>query len=91
MSTEFSKIGPNRVTSARGFTVIFYPAGGVDYMDSVGTIRVDTELHVKPLTLRLYRQSKDLKRLGTARADEILGDIQRALNYLGHPNEVSPF
>ncbi len=77
------------MTSTKGFTVTFHPRGGVDYTDASGTIRVDTELHVKPLKLRLYRESSSLRKMASARADEILVNIKRALEYLGHPVEIS--
>jgi MmyB-like transcription regulator ligand binding domain len=48
LDREFSKIAPDYASSAKGFAVIFYPAGGLDYVDSRGVIRVDTELCVKP-------------------------------------------
>lgn len=89
MISEFTKIGPNRVSSTRGFSVTFHPAGGVDYSDGRGTIRIDTELHVKPLCLHLYRQSRSLRTLPDSRVDEILTDVLRALEYLGHPTKIS--
>jgi hypothetical protein len=89
MNVEFTKTGPNRVSSAKGFTVTFHPQGGVDYADVGTSVRVDTELLVKPLMLRLYRESKSLGGMTNTRADEILHNIQRALEYLGHPVEIS--
>jgi hypothetical protein len=89
MSKELTKVGPNRVTSTKGFTVTFHPQGGVDFSDDSGTVRVDTEWHVRPPMLRLYRESRSLKGMSQARAAEILDNIQMALMYLGHPVEIS--
>jgi len=76
MSTEFTKTGPNR---ARGFTVTFHPAGGVDYTEHASdTIRVDTQLYVHPLRIVSYRESKSLKGMTNARAYEVLSTIQSA-------------
>jgi hypothetical protein len=90
MSTEFIKIGPNMARSAQGFTVVFHPPAGVDYSDASGSkIRIDTELYVGPLRHVLYAKSKDLRGVTSPRADEILANIQRAMEYLGHPAEIS--
>jgi hypothetical protein len=89
MNAEFSKTGPNFATSNKGFTVRWHPHGGVDYADDSGTIRVDSELLVKPLRILIYRESKSIRAMPESRANEILENIQRALEYLGHPNEIS--
>ncbi len=61
MSSEFIKIGPDMARSAQGFTVVFHPAGGVDYSDAAGAkIRVDTELYVNPFRPILYAKSAGL-------------------------------
>jgi len=89
MSIEFTKTGPNMVTSTKGFTVVFHPPGGVDYSDTSGSaVHVDTELYATPLRHVLYAKSKDLRGMTSARADEILGGILRAMAYLGHPAEI---
>ncbi len=90
MSAEFIKLGPDMARSAQGFTVVFHPAGGVDYSDASGTrIRVDTELYVKPFRHILYAKSKDLRSMTNSRAEEILANVQRALGYLGRPSEIN--
>jgi hypothetical protein len=85
---EFSRIGPNHASSTKGFAVVFHPAGGLDYVAAAGVMRVDTELYVKPLRIAIYRQSRSLKELDSARANEILTDIVRAMAFLGHATEV---
>jgi hypothetical protein len=69
--------------------VTFHPAGGVDYADATDTIWVDTELHVKPLRLVLYRESNSLKGMTNTRSYEVLSNLQSALYYLGHLSEIS--
>lgn len=88
MPGEFSKIGPNQASSTMGFKVIFHPAGGVDYMDAAGVMRIDSELYVKPLRIAIYSQSRSLKNLDSSRANEILANTVRALAFLGHPTEI---
>jgi hypothetical protein len=88
MRGEFSKIGPNQASSTMGFKVIFHPAGGVDYIDAAGIMRIDTELYVKPLRIAIYHESRSLKKLDGSRANEILTNIVRALGFLGHPTEI---
>jgi hypothetical protein len=89
LAGEFSKIGPNQVSSTMGFKVIFHPAGGVDYMDVAGVTRLDTELYAKPLRIAIYRESRSLKMLDGSRANEILTNTVRALAFLGHPTEIA--
>jgi hypothetical protein len=88
MEGEFSKVGPNRAISTVGFTVIFHPAGGVDYVDGTGVMRVDTELYVNPLRIAIYRESRSLKTRDGSQANEILTNIVRAMAFLGHPTEI---
>ncbi|HEY2782364.1 MAG TPA: hypothetical protein VGN12_14255 [Pirellulales bacterium] len=91
LSAEFSSATPNRASSTKGFTVIFHPAGGVDYADAIDVARVDSELYVKPLRVALYRESKSLQKLTASRANEILTNIVRAMAFLGHleqPTEI---
>ena len=87
MHPEFQNVGPNSAKSVKGFTVTWRPAGGVDYSDARGTIRVDSELLVKPSRILLYPRSAGLKSLTDNQADEILADIIRGLEYLGHQVE----
>jgi hypothetical protein len=84
MSTEFQKVGPNSATSAAGFTVVWHPPGGVDYMDAHGTVRVDAEVLGNPPRILVYPRSGGLKGITDDRAEEILANLIRALEYLGH-------
>jgi hypothetical protein len=86
--TDLVEVGPNHASSTKGFQVKFHPAGGVDYTDHTGTIRVDTELYVKPLRIMIYRESNALQGMEQAQAREVLGNIQSALEFLGHRNEI---
>lgn len=86
--TEFQKVGPNRALSTKGFSVVLHPAGGVEYSDASGQVHVDSELVVKPLGVLLYPQSGDLKGMPATRAEEVLRNITRALEYLGHRVET---
>jgi hypothetical protein len=88
LDREFSKIGPNHASSTKGFAVLFHPAGGLDYVDARGVMRVDTELYIRPLRIAIYRESRSLKGLDDSRANEILADIVRAMAFLGHGTEV---
>jgi hypothetical protein len=87
MNSEFQKVGPNSAKSDKGFTVTWRPAGGVDYSDENGTVRVDSELLVKPSRVLVYPRSGGLKTMTDGRADEILMDVISALEYLGHQVE----
>ena len=90
MSSEFTKIGSDTARSDKGFAVVFHSIGWVDFADIGGvTLRVDSEQYVDPLRHMLYARSKGLRHLNGARAAAILADIQRALDYLGHPTEIS--
>ena len=84
MTTEFQKVGPNSAISDKGFSEVLHPSGGVEYSDSSGKIHVDSELLVKPLGVLLYPQSGQLKVMPTDRAEEVLKNVVRALEYLGH-------
>jgi hypothetical protein len=86
MSEEFHKLGPNRVSSAKGFTVVLDLLGGVKYSDATGTTNVDSELLKTPpsYSIALYTQNLGLENMPTARAEEILSNITRALDYLGY-------
>jgi hypothetical protein len=85
--TEFQKVGSNSAKSDEGFTVTWRPAGGVDYSDAGGTVRVDSELLVKPLRILVYPRSGGLKTMTDSRAEEVLVNVISALEYLGHQVE----
>jgi hypothetical protein len=90
MSTEFVKLSPDVARSVQGFTVVFHPEGGVDYTDSIsGHLRIATELYQRPLRYVIYGNSADLGGMSTARADEILANVKRAIDFLGRPSEIS--
>jgi hypothetical protein len=85
--SEFQRISPNSLMSSEGFTVTWLPAGGVDYSDATGTVRVDSESLLKPSRILVYPHSDGLKALAEHRAEEILTNVVRALEYLGHEVE----
>ena len=87
MNEEFKKIGSNSAKSDMGFNVTWRPAGGVDYSDQAGTVRVDSELLVKPLRILVYPRSGGLKAMTEDRAEEVLTNVIRALEFLGHQVE----
>ena len=87
MSAEFRTIGPNSVASNKGFTVTWRPSGGVDYTDASGTLRIDSEVLVKPTRIVVYPKSGGLRTMDDARAEEILKDVIRAVEYLGYKVE----
>jgi hypothetical protein len=86
VSEEFQKLGPNSVNSVKGFTVVLDLLGGVKYSDATGTTNVDSELLIIPpkYGIALYTQSVGLENMPTSRAEEILSNITRALEYLGY-------
>jgi len=88
-SGEFVELGPGVAKSALGFVVAFRPPGGVEYSDSVGRkIRVDSEMNSLTFQHGLYAKSRDLRSMTPAQADEILANIQRAMNFLGRATEI---
>ena len=87
MNPEFQQVAPNSAKSQKGFTVTWQPAGGVDYSDASGTLRIDSESLVKPARILVYPRSGGLKTMNESRADEILRDVMRALEFLGHQVE----
>jgi len=87
MSAEFRTIGPNCAASNNGFTVKWRPSGGVDYTDAGGTVRIDSEVLAKPPKILVYPISGGLRTMDDARAEEILKDVIRAVEYLGHQVE----
>jgi hypothetical protein len=89
MSTEFVKPSPGIARSNKGFTVAVHAEGGVDYFDPIsGNVRVATEPFHRPLRYGVYGNSKDLRGVTSSRADEILANVQRAMEYLGYPAEI---
>ena len=78
INTEFKEIGPNSAKSDKGFTVTWRPSGGVDHSDADGTVRVDSELLVKPLRILVYPRSDGLKTMTDCRAEEVLMNAIRA-------------
>jgi hypothetical protein len=49
---------------------------------------VDSELLVKPLRILVYPNSGGLKTMSDDQAEDIIKNIVRALEYLGHPFEI---
>jgi hypothetical protein len=85
--SEFQTTRPNTAKSDKGFTVTWVPSGGVDYSDAGGTVSVDSELLQQPFRILVYPRSGGLKTLSEENAEEILTNIVRALEYLGHQVE----
>jgi hypothetical protein len=84
---EFQKVVPNSAKSDKGFTVTWRPSGGVDYSDANGTVRVDSELLLNPSRILVYPRSGGLKTMTDYRAEEVLSNVIRALEFLGHQVE----
>src|SRR5262249_5950440 len=86
VSEEFHKLGPNSVNSVKGFTVVLDLLGGVKYSDTTGTTKIDSELLDTPpkYGVALYTKSVGLDDMSTSRAEEIISNITRALDYLGY-------
>ena len=84
MSEEFQRTEPNTVESARGFVVQWIPHGGIIYRDAFGEKRVDSELLVQPPGILVYEESRSLQGMDNARRDELLSNVKRALEYMGH-------
>jgi hypothetical protein len=84
MSAGFTKISSNVATSVEGFTVRWRPAGGIDYSDDHGTIRIDSELLIHPTRIFVYAGSGGLRKMPNNRAEDILANIIKALEFLGH-------
>ena len=81
MHDEFNRTGVNKVTSSTGFTVEARFAA-VCYDDAVGHVEIYAEWGGTPSEVLLTNASLD--RLKSARADVVLANVRRALNYLGH-------
>jgi hypothetical protein len=89
MSTEFVEVAPGVAQSNRGFTVVFHAEGGVDYSDAIsGDIRVATELFQDPVRYLVYANSKDLRGMTNNRANEILANVKKAIEFLGRSAEI---
>lgn len=84
MTTEFRKIGPNAAMSSRGFMVAWRPPGGIEYSDVNGSIRIDSEVLVRPQGILVYPSSGGLKTIPHEKAEEIMMHVISALEYLGH-------
>jgi hypothetical protein len=84
---EFQKVVSNSAKSDKGFTVTWRPSGGVDYSDANGTVRMDSELLLKPSRILVYPRSGGLKTMTDHRAEEVLSNVIRALEFLGHQVE----
>jgi hypothetical protein len=88
MTEEFRKTAANTAVSSKGFTVQWIPHGGIRYRDALGTLRIDSELLVKPQRVLLYPQSASLRDMSTSRQEELLANVRRALEYMGHQVEL---
>jgi hypothetical protein len=87
MNEEFRNTAPNTVESKCGFTVQWIPVGGILYRDSRGEWRIDSEILVKPPRILVYEQSRGLQSLDSNRRDELLSNVRRALEHMGHSVE----
>lgn len=87
MNAEFQRLGQNSARSLRGFTVVWHPPGGVDYMDAGGTVRVDAEFLLNPPRILVYPRTGGLRAIPEGRAEEIVANVTRALDFLGHQVE----
>jgi hypothetical protein len=81
MQNEFTKKGMNKAASSEGFYVEAQFAG-ICYDDAVGHVELYAEWGGTPSELLLSKASLD--RLEGLRADVVLTNVTRALNYLGH-------
>lgn len=89
MTDEFQTVKPGTVTSTKGFTV-GGTYGALIYEDASGRMRIGTELLVNPYRLLVYRDSPGLRDATRARQDEVLSNMKRALEYMGHSVEIEP-
>jgi hypothetical protein len=86
MSDEFQKTKLNTVASDKGFTVEVKFAGGVLYRDADGEVLTDSGWLVNPHRIVLYMPRRD--QMAQDRFQQILPNLKRALNFMGHPPEV---
>ena len=85
MHDEFNRTGLNSATSSNGFTVEARFAEIV-YDDAAGHVEIYAEWGGSPTEVLLSKRSLD--RMETSRANTVLSNITRALEYLGHRVEV---
>jgi len=85
MDGEFNRTGVNAVSSSQGFTVEARFAE-ICYDDAVGHVAIYAEWGGSPTEVLLSKRSLD--RMATSRADTVLSNVTRALEYLGHRVEV---
>ena len=87
MSSEFQVTGPGRVTSARGFSAAWHAPGYVEYADTRGTVRVETEVCLRPPRIVVYPRSGQLRGMPEGEADEIVANVIRVLEFFGNQVE----
>jgi hypothetical protein len=87
MASEFQTVKPGTVISTRGFTV-GGTYGALEYEDPSGRLHIGTELLVRPPRLLVYRSG--LRETTRARQEEVLSNVKRALEYMGHQVEIEP-
>jgi hypothetical protein len=88
MTEEFRKTAANTAVSSNGFTVQWIPHGGIRYQDASGEVRIDSESLVMPYRVLLYPQSASLRNLSKSCQEELLGNVKRALEHMGHQVEI---
>jgi len=89
MTGEFQTVEAGIVVSTKGFAV-GGKYGALIYEDACGRLRIGTELFLRPSRLFVYRSSPDLRGATLARQDEVLSNVKRALEYMGHKVEIEP-
>jgi hypothetical protein len=83
--SEFTHTGLNTVSSLDGFTVEARFAE-VMYHDVIGSVEIYAEWGGTPTEVFLYKRS--LKGVASARIEEVLSNVTRALSYLGHRVQI---
>jgi hypothetical protein len=81
MQNEFTRKGLNIAASSEGFSVEAHFTG-ICYEDAIGQVEIYAEWGGTPSEVLLSKASLD--RLESPRADMVLANVTRALNYLGH-------
>jgi hypothetical protein len=89
MASEFQTLQSGTVVSTKGFSV-GGTYGRLIYQDPSGQLRIGTELLVNPYRLLVCRNSPDLRDATRVRQDEVLSNMKRALEYMGHTVEIEP-
>jgi hypothetical protein len=84
MNEEFRRTAPNTATSTGGFTVRWNPNGSVTYQDPSGEWELQSELLTQLLGILVYEKTGGLASMNVARRNELLSDLKRALEYMGH-------